>query len=40
MEQAVGVGIDRGVQPISLVIELDHGFVDRNVIRVGTICGL
>jgi len=40
VEQAIGVGIDGGVQPILLVIELDHGFIDRNVIRVGTISGL
>ncbi len=40
MEQAVGVGIDRGVQSISLVIELDHSFIDRNVIWVGTACRL
>jgi hypothetical protein len=40
VQQAVRVGIDRSVQPISLIIELDHGFVDRNVIRTGTIGGL
>ena len=37
MEQTVGVGIDRSVQLITLVIELDHSFTDRNVIRVGTV---
>lgn len=40
MEQAVGIRIDSGVQPILLIVELNHGFVDRNVIRVGTVCGL
>jgi hypothetical protein len=40
MWQAVRLGIDSGVQPEPFVIELDHGLVDRNVIRVGTICGL
>jgi len=40
VEQAVGVGIDGSVQPISLVIELNHGFINCNVIRVSTICRL
>jgi hypothetical protein len=40
VEQAVRGGIDGGVQPVSLVVELNHGFIDRNVIRVGTVCGL
>lgn len=40
IELAGGGGIDRGVQPISLVIELGRGFIDRNVIRGGTVCGL
>ena len=39
MEQAIVVGIDGGVQLLSLVTELDHGFIDRNVIRISTICG-
>jgi hypothetical protein len=33
MEQFVRFGINSGVQPILLVIELDHSFVNRNVIR-------
>ena len=37
VEQAVRCGIDGSVQPVSLVIELDHSFVKRNVIRVSTI---
>ena len=40
VEQAVRGGIDGGVQPVSLVVELDHGFIDRNVIRIRTVCGL
>ena len=40
VEQAVSIWIDRSAQPISLVVELNHGFVDRNVIRVRTVCGL
>jgi len=33
MEQFVRFWIDSSVQPIFLVVELDHSFVDRNVIR-------
>ena len=33
MEQFVRFGIDSSVQPVLLVIESDHGFVNRNVIR-------
>ncbi len=40
MEQAVGIGIDSSVQPISFIIRLNHGFVDRNVIRISTVCRL
>jgi len=40
MEQAIGVGIDRGVQLISLIIELECDFINCNVIRLSTICGL
>jgi len=39
LELAVRFGIDRGVHPEQFVVELDHGFVGSNVIRVGTICG-
>ena len=28
--------IDRSVQPILLIVESDHGFVDRNVIRASS----
>jgi hypothetical protein len=31
MEQAVGVGADPGGRPISLIIGLNHGVIDRNV---------
>ena len=40
MEQAVSVGIDSGVQPVPLVIQLNHGLINGDVIRIGTICGL
>jgi hypothetical protein len=40
MEQAVRVGIDGGVQPVSLSIELNHGSINCNVIRVNTVCRL
>lgn len=32
--------INRGIQPVALVIDLDHDLVDRDVIRVSTLCGL
>lgn len=37
VKQAFRRGIDGGVQPILLVTELDHGFVDRNAILVCTV---
>jgi hypothetical protein len=37
VKQTVRGGIDSSIQPVSLVVELDHGFVDRNVIRVSAI---
>ena len=40
VEQAVRLGIDRSVQPEAFVIELDHGLVNRNVIRINTASGL
>ena len=40
MEQFVRVGIDGGARPISLVIESDHGLIDRNVIRTPSSLGL
>jgi hypothetical protein len=33
VQEFVRSGIDSGVQPKSLIVELNHGFVDRNVIR-------
>lgn len=33
MQEFVGFGINSGVQPKSLIVELNHGFVNRNVIR-------
>jgi len=40
VQQAVRVESDRSVQPELVVVELDHGFVHRNVIRIGTVAGL
>ena len=40
MEQFVRIGIDSGVQPVLLVVELDHGFIDRDVIRIPSGFGL
>ncbi len=37
MMKAVRVGIDSDVQPISLRIEVNHNFIDRNVIRSSTV---
>ena len=36
VEQAVRLGINRSVQLEAFVIELDHGLVNRNVIRIST----
>lgn len=40
VEELVSTGIDRRVQPVSLVIDLDHSLVDRDVIRVLALGGL
>lgn len=37
VEEAVRCGIDSSVQPVSLPAELDPGFVDSDVIRVGVV---
>ena len=34
VEVLVGCWVDSSIQPVTMVIELDHNFVDRNVIRV------
>jgi len=34
MQQFVCLWIDRGVQPILPIIELDHCLINRNVIRI------
>jgi hypothetical protein len=34
VKQSGGGGIDGGLQPILLVVELNHGLVDGNVIRI------
>ena len=33
VEEIVGFGIDCGIQPVALVVELNHSFVNRNAIR-------
>jgi len=38
--QAVGDGIDSGVQPESLAVDLDHSLVDGDVIRDSALSGL
>jgi DNA polymerase IIIc chi subunit len=38
--QAIRRGIDGSVQPVLLAIELNHGFVNRNAIRISTVCRL
>lgn len=38
--QAVRVGIDGSVQPISLRFGIYHDFIDRDETRVGTVCRL
>ncbi|GAA0682563.1 hypothetical protein GCM10009020_34800 [Natronoarchaeum mannanilyticum] len=40
VQQAVRLGIDRSVQPELLVIQLDHGLVNHNVIRIVAAKGL
>jgi hypothetical protein len=34
VKQLIRLGVDGGVQPVALVVDLNHGFVDRDVIRV------
>jgi hypothetical protein len=33
MKQFVGFGVDSSVQPVALIVQLDYGIVDRDVIR-------
>lgn len=40
MEEMVRCRIDGGVQPVPLVLDLDHGLVDRNSIRRFALDGL
>jgi hypothetical protein len=40
VQQSGRVRIDWGVQPEPFIIQLDHGFVDRDVIRIFAIAGL
>jgi len=32
VEILLGMGINSGVQPVALIVDLDRGFIDRNVI--------
>ena len=34
VKQLIRLGVDGGVQPVALVVDLNHGFVDGDVIRV------
>lgn len=40
MEEFVGIWINGGVQPLALIVEGDHGFVNRDVIWVFSVCWL
>jgi hypothetical protein len=40
VEESVRVGTDRSVQPVSLIIDLDHSLVNRNAIRSLALGGL
>ena len=40
MEQFVCLGIDSGIQPIMLIVESDHGLVNRNVVLTPASFGL
>ncbi|SDM40287.1 hypothetical protein SAMN05192554_10225 [Haloarchaeobius iranensis] len=40
VQQAIRCWSDGGVQPISLVVELDHSLVNRDVIRFDAVCRL
>lgn len=33
-EKYVRFGIDSGIQPVTLIVESDHGFVECNVVRL------
>ena len=32
--------IDHGVQPVTLIVDLDHGFINSDVIRILSVSGL
>ncbi len=40
MKQFFRLGIDGSIQPILLVVELDHGLINRDVIRTPSSFGL
>lgn len=39
VKQIVSVRIDSGVQPVSLIIKLNHDFIDCDVIRIAPSVG-
>lgn len=39
MEESVRLGIDGSVQPVALIVEMDHRVVERDVIRLFPSCG-
>jgi len=40
VQQFVRFGIDGGVQAVAFIIELEHGFVDYNLLRIASIVWL
>jgi hypothetical protein len=40
VEELICVGIDRGVQPVTLAIDANHRLVNRNLIRIDVAVGL
>jgi hypothetical protein len=40
MEQAVVIAIDGSLQSVPITLELNHDFIDCNLIRVSTVCRL
>jgi hypothetical protein len=40
MEELVCTGIGRGVQPVTLAVDANHGLVSRNLIRIDVAIGL
>ncbi len=40
MEELLCVGIDRGVQPVTLAVDANHCLVNRNLVRFSAAAGL